>query len=633
MTSKICLFITLLFLGGISAGSDLKYKVTDIPKNLLKDAKAVVREHEMVFEISDLNSAVVRVHYAITILNKNGLEKSILKEGYNNFSSVKKIKTTLYDQNGKLIRTGLNTVVEDIAAFDGFSLYNDYRIKVYDPEYATVPFTVEYSFEVNYNGLLNYPDWILYDDFNISTERSEFTVITPIGFKFRYLEKNLKESCKINGVDKVNYIWSLSGLPAIRKELYSQSLSEFTPVVYTAPHDFEIGGYKGNCESWTNFGIWINQLGHQKNILKPETQEKIKSLVKGVESDYNKVSILYRFLQNKVRYVSIQQGLGGWQPIDAESVDKFSYGDCKALANYMKSLLEIIGIKSYYTLIGAGESAPPLVKEFPSNHFNHAIVCVPIENDTIWLECTDQQIPFGYLGSFTDNRKALIVDESGGKIVNTKVYSEKENTQFRAATIKLTNDGTAQTSVKTVYRGLKYEKIFRALRMDDKDKKKFIVDRISIPNTELLNFKYDEIKDLVPSIIEDLSFNTIDFATVSGDRMMIRPNLLSRIEEMPLRTLQRNSPVKIRRSYCEYDSLTYLLQGQYKSDLKPFDFRLVSPFGEYRSGYILKENRLTYIRSFKLTKGLFPVTEYESFITFCEKIQAEDSRQIILNKL
>jgi hypothetical protein len=634
MILRFSLLAVLLFIGRISSGSDLKYRVADIPNKLLKDAKAVVRENETIFEISSKNSAVAKIHYAVTILNNNGIDLSILKEGYNKFSSVKKIKTALYDQYGKLIRTGLNAVIQDEAAFDGYSLYNDYRIKVFDPKYATIPFTVEYSFEIEFNGLLSYPEWSLYDDYNIATEKSHLRIITPMGFKFRYFERNLPEPCDIRGKDnKVIFSWNIAELQAIRKEPFCQSLSEFTPAVYLAPNDFEIGGYDGNCETWTNFGEWIKRLGENKNILNSDTQQKIKSLVEGVGPDSAKVRILYKYLQNKVRYVSIQQGLGGWQPIDAASVDKYSYGDCKALANYMKSLLDIVGIKSFYTLIRAGESAPPLIREFPSNRFNHAIVCVPVDNDTIWLECTDQQIPFGFLGTFTDNRKALIIKETGGVIVNTREYSIADNSQIRYADIKISADGTAQSSLKTTYKGLKYDKLFGVLRMDNADKKKFINSKINAANTELLDYDYKEIKSRVPSIVEELDLNILDYATISGNRIIFRPNLISRLEEILVRTAQRTSPINVRRAYTEYDSITYILPGRYKSAIKPNDFSLESPFGKYELRYMLNDNKLTYIRSYKMYKGVYPKTDFESFLDFFEKIQTEDNRQIALDRL
>ena len=59
-------------------------------------------------------------------------------------------------------------------------------------------------------------------------------------------------------------------------------------------------------------------------------------------------------MQNNTRYISIQLGIGGWRPFEAAYVASKGYGDCKALSNYMYSLLKEAGILSYYTLVKAG---------------------------------------------------------------------------------------------------------------------------------------------------------------------------------------------------------------------------------------------------------------------------------------
>lgn len=79
----------------------------------------------------------------------------------------------------------------------------------------------------------------------------------------------------------------------------------------------------------------------------------------------------------------------------------------KILSNYTIALLKEAGIKGYYTIIRAGRNARPIQPNFPSNQFNHVIVSVPNGKDTLWLECTSQTNPFGYQGTFTEDRWAL----------------------------------------------------------------------------------------------------------------------------------------------------------------------------------------------------------------------------------
>src|SRR6185312_13501516 len=145
-----------------------------------------------------------------------------------------------------------------------------------------------------------------------------------------------------------------------------------------------------------------------------------------------KARFLYNYLQKNVRYVSVQLGIGGYKPFPASFVDEKKYGDCKALSNYMLTLLKTVGIPSYCAVINAGTNAEPADPDFVNDPFNHIILCVPFKNDTTWLECTSATSPFGKLGSFTENRKALLVTEDGGKLVNTPRSTMQDN-QFNSA--------------------------------------------------------------------------------------------------------------------------------------------------------------------------------------------------------
>jgi hypothetical protein len=76
------IILTVLFLLNalIVFCADIKYNTSDIPTELLENAKAVVRYENVEFEVISPEKALQKVIFAITIVNKNGLRNSRLKQ-------------------------------------------------------------------------------------------------------------------------------------------------------------------------------------------------------------------------------------------------------------------------------------------------------------------------------------------------------------------------------------------------------------------------------------------------------------------------------------------------------------------------------------------------------------------------
>ena len=167
--------------------------------------------------------------------------------------------------------------------------------------------------------------------------------------------------------------------------------------------------------------------------------------------DRAKEIIIYNYLKKNFRYVSIQLGIGGFKPTSAEITDERKYGDCKALSNYMMAVLNCLNIKSYVALVNAGPRQEAVDEDFPCNRFNHMIVCIPGEKDSVWLECTSRTTDFGVLGSFTENRNALLITDSiGGVLVPTPRSRPFENAMNTYSTVDLQEDGSGKT--KTIFK-------------------------------------------------------------------------------------------------------------------------------------------------------------------------------------
>lgn len=613
--------------------SKIEYPVSSIPKELLKDANAVIRFSEDNFEILTDKKATLKKSYAITILKKEALDMADLELYYDEFSSISAINVTVFDEFGNKVKKIPSSDIIDYNTCSEYSLYENNHAKVVDSKYQTLPFTVEVSYTINYTGLLSYPEWVPNESFNISVERSKHSVTFPEEITCRFKEQNIGVSPIItNSKGFKNYIWDLTNLKVLKDEPYSLPIMQYAPAVFSAPSDFKIDGFKGNANSWESLGKWDYSLIEGRDILSPESSDSIKSLVSNCSSDLEKVKLLYKFLQENTRYVSIQIGIGGWQPYEAEKVNKLKYGDCKALANYMKAMLKAVGINSIYVLVDAGEFESAMMKDFPSNQFNHAFLCVPIENDTIWLECTDPYGTPGYLSTFTDDRDVLLVTSEGGKVVHTPSYSGNDNLQLHTAIVRIDATGNAICTMNNSFQGLHHTNSSYLLHTDKEDQKKELYNRIAIPNFEIKDFKEIEEKSKIPAIKEELNLLLKNYGSVMGNRLIIPLNLLNKENLIPRDRDSRISDIYLPREILEIDTIHYYIPEGYKIESISQNEELKSEFGSYKCIISVKGNEIAYIRRQFKNKGTFDKTKYSDFFAYVERLNILDNAKVVLIK-
>ena len=181
-------FLVIFFiLAGSVHANDIKYKVSDIPKELKENARSVVRNEEIVLEVKSLNKAIVNITFAITILNKNVLEDGYFHEFYYKFTKISCIKGRVFDENGEQFKRIPADDILDYSAISGYSTYEDNRVIYIDPKVRNFPFTVEYSYEQSFDGLFSFPSWYPQSEFNIAVEKSSYKATVVKSLTFRYL--------------------------------------------------------------------------------------------------------------------------------------------------------------------------------------------------------------------------------------------------------------------------------------------------------------------------------------------------------------------------------------------------------------------------------------------------------------
>ncbi len=631
-TTPIFLFFFLFIItNNLHAQS---YNVGLIPDSLLKNANVIKRTEEVRIVIKNIDKATVYHKYAITIFNESGDKYATYDNFYNKFIDLSNISGNLYDASGKLIRSVKQKDVQDHYSDQQLTLITDTRYKEHDFYYKQYPYTVEYSDQQEYNGFFNLRKWIPQQSNVMSIVQSRFVVETPINYELRYKQLNYTSSPTIqnSGEDKI-YTWEIRNKAAFEWEDFSPSLEDITPSVYLAPVNFKIEGYLGSMDTWKNFGKFIASLNAGKDVLPANVKSDVHALVAGLTDVHQKAVALYEYMQKNTRYINVSIGIGGWQPFDATYVATKKYGDCKALSNFMKSLLEEAGITAYYVLVQSGRGEMQgLWDDFPAPFFNHAVVCMPSGKDTTWFECTDQTAAAGYMDDFVGNRKALLIKDDGGYVVRTPVYTEKTNRLERKVSATIDEAGNLRANLFTKYFGIEQNVPNQLVNAAKQDRDSYLNEEINLPSYEVQDVKYVEIKKSVPEVDETLQLKAEGYATITGKRIFLKPNLFNKNGTTLDEDTKRHFPIEYPYAFNRTDSIELSIPVGYTAEAKPKDVQLSTKFGSYSMTILITGNKINLVRNYTRVSGIFPAADFKELAEFNNKVYKADRGQVVMVK-
>ncbi len=611
-----------------------KFPVSTIPDSLKENADVVVRLEERSYEINSAGHAVSHERHVYTILNEKGENYATYETGYNNRSViVNNVSGYLYDAAGKEQKHFRKKDMMDRPAYDG-SFVNDERIKEASLVFNSYPYTVDFEEEDDITELIQIRDWFPQSDYRHSVENGTYSITMPKHYDLRYrmLNSSIKPSVE-EQADKIKLTWGIHNLIAYDETPISNILN-CTPHLMIGLGNVEMGGYTGNMSTWNNYAQFYGSLQKGRDALPEETKQKVHALTDGLPDPQTKVAVLYNYLQQNSHYVGIQLGIGGWQTYDAVYVATKKYGDCKALSNFMISLLKEAGIKGYAVVIKGGEEPVDFVADFTHDPFNHVICCVPLEKDTIWLECTDQFLPPGYLGDFTSNRYGLLIDDNGGKLVHTPAYLLSDNIQIRKISAVMDMEGNLNLDSKTFYKASCQDEIEGMVHHRSREEQlKILKSRYNLPTYDVLSYSYKEdYSKRLPVINESVQIAVKDYAQVSGKRIFINPNILSRSRIKLMNDRDRRLDVELKEEFRYIDSVEISIPPGYVLESKSTDLVLKSKYGSYTNRMSLTGDKIMYYREFEQYSGRFPANEFGEVVKFYNDMYDDDHSKIVLIK-
>jgi hypothetical protein len=605
------------------------YDLSAIPDVVKKDADVVKRYEDILFEVTDIDRAVMKVHQLYTILNEDGKYMLNFHQYTSKFTVLGDVDIKVFDAGGKQVLRYKKKDLASIAIGEG--LIDDGKTYYVTLPASTYPVTVEYEYELRFKGTINYPPYrILLPGQGV--EASSFTAKIPKELDIRYKENNISLKPVITQDDKYKfYKWSVKNLAPVKYEQRAVTFRERYPCIKLAPNKFQMDDYQGDMSSWKNFGIWYSSLIKGIDVFPEAKKEFFRKMVANVSDDREKVKIIYGYLQKNFRYVSIQLGIGGFKPFPASFTDDKKYGDCKGLSNYIHAALDAVGIKSYLALINRESDGVPVDPAFPCNEFNHAILMAPLKKDTLWLECTSNTLDFGMLDISTENRYALVITDDGGMLVPTPATRADENIFSARTNIDLQASGEGKILITFTTAGEYKEEMRQLLNAKTDDQKEYIVHRLGFrqPDDFVLTKKEENYR---VAALEMLIEKVPEF--IAGNKMFISPRIYKFCQfKLP------DYPNRKQDFYFDFplfktDTTVFKLPAGASVDVLPKPKDLSSAYATYTTKYWYNETeKAVYATASLILKShKIPAAGYAEIKKFFDEILMDDTQKIVVKK-
>lgn len=603
--------------------------------SLIKSADAVILINQRIFRVINENEGELFVRFKIRINNIKGEEYCERTLHESEFISIEEIEAQITDTSGNINKELDDDDIEEANISSGNILYDENRYKYFKLSHNTYPYILEYSYKKSYASHFFWPGW--YPQSGVPTLLSMYKLIIEEPVKYKTYSIGLDILSKKSEEDGNTVLtWTLKNIPKRKKEKHIPPENKGQMALYFEPIKFQLGDSKGKTSTWDDLADWYRNLTSDKYNLPLDNQQEIKNLLEGIENPYEIIRTLYKYLQHQTRYVAVYLDIGGWEPHSASSTYKNHYGDCKDLSTLMVAMLKVAGIKAYPALVLTRDRGI-VITEFPSSQFNHCITFIPLDNDTLWLECTSDLYDSSEMPAWIEDIYAFVIKDDGGEIIRTPKAQSNRNVWGSNSELELHNSGMLfiESSVQTT--GIKkfpFKPIFEFYQPEDEKIRLQEIFGSHLPNLTIDRYNYEELENEKRSFIIKFSGIYKRAFPRTGSRLFLNPNIFNRClsEDMP-EEKDRKFPIYVNEyPYQNIDTVKIKLPYGYKLEAAPQEIELDESFARYKTEYKYENKTLFYVRYFEYKTNHFSVELYDRFLNFLKTVVKTDQTKFVFKK-
>jgi hypothetical protein len=611
------------------------------------EAILLYSERVVTVESADRIKTVVREAYKI--MRPGGREYGTVAVPFNSHQKVDKLHGWCIPAQGRDYEVKDKDAAEvSLPKIAGAELISDVKAKLLRIPAPDPGNTVGYEYEITEQPMVLQDIWHFQGQ--NPTQESHYLLQLPAGWEYRALWVNHPELQPTQSGGN-QWQWALNNVSEIRWEedmpplsgVAGQMVVTFFPASGSAANGFD---------SWRDMGNWYRNLTGTQLAASSEIKQQVAKLTAPATTPLAKMRALADFVQQDIRYVAIELGIGGWQPHPAAEVFANRYGDCKDKATLLAAMLHEIGIDSYFVVINSRRGVVTAATPAHVGGFNHVILVVKLPEGLtdsslvatmnhpklgriLFFDPTNELTPFGQIGGYLQANYGLMVMADGGELVKLPQEAPDMNGIERTALFTLDAAGTLRGDVEEVRVGDRARSERWALREVRSD-----ADRIkpveSLVAGSISSFRITKAALVNPAIPDKpfgfrYSFEAPNYAKNAGGLLLVRARVIGNKSSAVLETKEtRKYPVEFPGPVRDTDSFEITVPTGFEVDDLPPAVDSDYSFASYHSKTEVSGGIIHYSRTFEVKELSVPAAKAEDLKKFYRMIASDERNAVVL---
>jgi hypothetical protein len=607
------------------------------------DAKAVVLLQDTLLTVQSDGKAIERDRMVVKILRPEGRDYATPEAGFSKDNKLLSFHVWSIGPDGHHYAMKDSDYVEEGTSNYGI-LYADERVKMASPPGADPGGVIAWEITQQFPTYLSEDDWPFQNA--VPTAETSFEIDMPTGWH-QYPVWFRHDAVPPTQATPNHFRWemdNLKGIDLAEVQLHPAwaALASRMSVHFSANPIPE-----GNA-LWEKIGTWYQGLAAPQSEGGADIAGEARS-VAGDGDFMARLSKVADFMQQQIRYVGIEIGIGNLQPHSAEEVFRNRYGDCKDKATLMVSMLSAVGIRATWVAVdhrrGVIDPGTPSIFgdhviaaiEIPAGYDNprlQAVVTTRNGKRYLIFDPTNQYVPIGEIPENEQGSYGLLVAGADSQVIQLPTLNPDTDTTNRTAKFQLSPDGTLTGEVTVQRLGASSWNLRENLSMgSEKDKRKNLEQALqeSLSRFTLGTATTENVLALDKPLQMQYQVTAPMYAKDAGSLLLVRPRVLGS-DTYGLQDKPREYPISFDGAGTWKDDFDVTIPAGYAVDDLPTPVNLDVGFATYRSDVKAQDGVLHYHREYTLKQLTLPPTDYAALLKFEAAITTDENSDAVLKK-